>query len=147
MTLPLTRRTTLVAAGMAFAGCLGSPADEGPQERTYALTVTRSEGTLAMQVEPAGDVEDVIRVSVGDTVTFTIANEAAVPVGVHNHADDATVVVEPGATRDLGFEATEAMTGRHEIEGWVAEEGAADPDDHAEDATVLAIVEVRPRGS
>lgn len=136
------------AGGLAaLAGCVGGgPGASTPQRLAYTLTITRSGDTLEMRVEPAGDVADVIRINVGDTVEFTVVNEAGVPVGVHNHATDAEFVVEPGGRRETSFEATEAMTGRQEIEGWVADDGSGGGG-HGADATALAVIEVRPRGS
>jgi plastocyanin len=147
------RRTFLLGSGstiLAFTGCIGQSEPSGPQNRSYTLTITRPGETLELQIEPAGEVADVIQIHVGDTVEFTITNAAAVPVGIHNHADDAEIVIEPDEQRVMTFEATEAMTGRQEIEGWVAEgeygeDGAHD--EHGGDATSLAIIEVRPRGS
>lgn len=147
------RRTFLIAGGstmLAMAGCLGQSEQSGPQNRSYTLTITRPGDTLELKIEPAGEVADVIQINVGDTVEFTIINEAEVPVGFHNHANDAEIVIETGEQRVMSFEATEAMTGRQEIEGWVVEdehgeEGAHD--EHGGEATSLAIIEVRPRGS
>lgn len=147
------RRTVVVVSGSAMvglAGCLGGSEPSGPQNRSYTLTITRPEDTLELQIDPAGDVADVIQIHVGDTIEFTIINESDIPVGFHNHANDAEIVIEPGAQREMGFEATEAMTGRQEIEGWVvdAEDGGEGADDgHGGGATALAIIEVRPRGS
>lgn len=147
------RRTFLVAGGatiFALSGCLGDSEPSGPQNRAYTLTITRPEDTLKLQIEPAGEVAGVIRIHVGDTIEFTVINEATVPVGFHNHANDAEVVIEPGGRHVMRFEATEAMTGRQEIEGWVAEgeHGEAGAHDgHGDEATSLAIIEVRPRGS
>lgn len=133
---------------MAFlAGCLGGSQPTGPQHRSYALTITRSAETLGLRIEPAGDVADVIQIHVGDTVDFTIVNEAGVPVGYHNHANDAEIVLEPDERREMRFEATEAMTGRQEIEGWVADDEHGGGGGHGGDATSLAIIEVRPRVS
>lgn len=155
MPSPLTRRTVLVAGGSAMvslAGCLGGSEPSGSQHRTNTLTITRSGETLELQVEPSGEVEDGIQIRVGDTVEFTIVNEAGVTVGFHNHANDAELVIEPGEEHVLSFEATEAMTGRQEIEGWVAEsehhgEGHDEENaQHGEVTTALAIIEVRPRG-
>lgn len=144
----LRRRTVLVGGGLtmaSLAGCLGGSDPGGPQHRTYTLTLTRSGEALDLQIDPAGEVEDVIQVRVGDTVEFTIENEAGVPVGLHNHANDAEIDIDPGDERTIGFEATEAMTGRQVIEGWVVEAGDG-ADGHGEDATELAIIEVRPAG-
>lgn len=145
-----SRRSLLVAAGSALvplAGCLGGGSEpSGPQERSYTLTILRSGESLDLRIDPAGDVADVIKIRVGDTVHFTVVNQADVPVGFHNHADDVEIVIEPGAERSMTFEATEAMTGRQEIEGWVAEEEHG-TGDHGGEATTLAVIEVRPRGS
>lgn len=136
-----------VAGGLAaLAGCLGGPGASTPQRLAYTLTITRSGDSLEMRIDPAGDVADVIRINVGDTVEFTVVNEAGVPVGVHNHATDTEFVVDPGDQRGTSFEATEAMTGRQEIEGWVADDGSGGSA-HGEDAITLAVIEVRPRGS
>lgn len=147
------RRTFLGASGstmLVLAGCLGQSEPSGPQHRSYTLTITQPGDTLELQIEPSGEVADVIQINVGDTVEFAILNEADVPVGFHNHANDAEIVIDPGEQREMSFEATEAMTGRQEIEGWVAEgehdeEGAHGG--HGGEATALAIIEVRPRGS
>lgn len=159
----VTRRTVLVAAGSGvggLAGCIDTPAGgSGPERREFALTISRSGDALEMRIDPAGDVEDVIRIFVGDTVRFDIANETDVPVGVHNHATDVEIVLDAGGQRTMAFEATEAMIGRHEIEGWVADdehgdgeddgEGDGEQDDggHGSGTTSLAVLEVRPRGS
>lgn len=141
-------------AMLSLVGCIGGgPEDSGPQERQYTLTIAASDETIEMQVTPAGEVADVIQVYVGDTVEFTILNEADDPVGFHNHANDAEVMIEPGREHVMTFEATEAMTGRHEIEGWLAagNQGHADDEEdhgeHGESTTTLAIIEVRPQGS
>lgn len=158
MQAPLNRRAVLVSGGAAvlsLAGCLGDGSGASrPQEREYTLTIDRPAETIELQIEPAGDVADVIQINVGDTVGFTIVNEADVPVGLHNHANDAEHVLEPGAQQAETFEATEAMTGRQEIEGWVVEHGddgtgGHDERDgeHGEAATTLAVIEIRPRGS
>lgn len=143
-----SRRTVLAAGGatvVSLAGCLGGSEPSGPQRRAYTLTLTRSGGTLGLRIEPAGEVADVIRIHVCDTVEFTVVNEAAVPVGFHNHANDVEFVVEPGQQRATSFEATEAMTGRQEIEGWVVEdEHGGAHDEHGGEATSLAVIEVRP---
>lgn len=155
MPSPLTRRTVLVAGGSALvplAGCLDGSDPSGPQHRSYTLTITRSGETLELEIRPAGEVADVIQINVGDTVEFTIVNDAGVPVGFHNHANDAELVIEPGEEHVMSFEATEAMTGRQEIEGWVIEsepdgEGHAEENGaHGDGATTLAIIEVRPGG-
>lgn len=150
----LCRRTVLAAGGSAIlslAGCLSDGSEpSGPQQRSYTLTLTRSGETVELQIDPAGEVADVIQISVGDTVEFTIVNDADVPIGFHNHANDAEIVVVAGAERTMTFEATEAMTGRQEIEGWVAEgaDGATETDgEHGGEATTLAVIEVRPRES
>lgn len=150
MDATIDRRSVLLAGGagvVSLAGCLGTdPGSSGPQERTYTLTITRPKETLESRIEPAGEIADVVRVHVGDTVEFTVVNETDVPVGVHNHANDAEVVIGPGERRVLAFEASEAMTGRQEVEGWVADAGDEEaPDGHGAEATVLAVIEVRPR--
>lgn len=144
---PVPRRAVLLAVGTAVAGagCLGDPGSDGPRAHTVSLTLTRADGSVEASVESGGPVSDVVQVNVGDSVTFTVRNDADVPVGVHNHADDAEVVVDPGGETDLSFEATEAMTGRHEVEGWLAEDGEAG--EHGAGATTLVVIEVRPRGS
>lgn len=139
------------AAGVVLvplAGCSdGETESSGPQERSYTLTITSDSDTLEMQIDPAGDVEDVIQINVGDTVKFTVENEADSPVGFHNHANDEQVVIDAGGAHETSFEATEAMTGRQEIEGWIATaDGDDSGDGHGGDATTLAIIEVRPRG-
>lgn len=139
---------------LTLTGCLGNGSDRGgPEQRTYTLTLTRSGETVEMTVDPAGEVADVIEINVGDTVEFTIVNEADAPVGFHSHANDAELVVDAGEERVMTFEATEAMTGRQEIEGWVArrgdggEGGGGEPNGgHGDAATTLAVIEVRPRG-
>lgn len=149
---PCTRRHFVLAMGSAMlslAGCNGrGRSDSGPQEREYTLTITTEGDTIHLQIEPAGEVEDVIQVNVGDTVTFTVVNNTAAPIGFHNHATDAEIILEPGEERVMTFEATDAMTGRQEIEGWVADSNDEVSDgDHGGDASTLAIIEVRPRGS
>lgn len=149
-TMPSVRRRTVLVGGgltmVSLAGCLGGSEPGGPQHHSYTLTLTRSGEALELRIEPAGEVEDVIQVRVGDAVEFTIENDAGVPVGVHNHANDAEIVIEPGDERTMEFEATEAMTGRQVLEGWVVEAGDG-ADGHGEEATELAIIEVRPEGS
>lgn len=144
------RRTVLIAGGSAMAsisGCLDGSDSSGPQARSYTLAITRSDESFGLQIQPAGDVSGVIQINVGDTVEFTIINEADVPVGFHNHANDAEIVIDPGETRTMSFEATEAMTGRQEIEGWSAEDGNGGGEGHGSEASTLAIIEVRPSGS
>lgn len=151
---PLLRRRRLmktgVAAAFALAGCVNLGSDDaGPQELSFTLTLTRSDGSLDLQIEPPPAVEDVIRIHVGDSVEFTIRNDTDDPIGFHNHANDAEVVIEPGADRTMAFEATEAMVGRQAIEGWVAQQDHGTGGNHTHDgeSTTLAIIEVRPRGS
>lgn len=146
--MQLARRTVLLTGGSAvvgLAGCLSTGSDGGPEERSFTLTLTRSETGIEGTIEPAGAVADVVQVAVGDSVTFTVLNDAEVSIAIHNHADDTEEIVDAGDDTELSFEATEAMTGRHEIEGWVVEEadGAGDHDA----ATTLVVIEVRPRGS
>lgn len=148
------RRSVLATASTALvslAGCVGGgPESAGPQQRAYTLTLTHTGEAPEVKIEPAGEVADVIQINVGDTVEFTIVNEADVAIGFHNHANDAEIVIEPGEQRMMGFEATEAMTGRQEIEGWVSESGEDGTQDHGEhggEAISLAVIEVRPRGS
>lgn len=149
----VTRRTALAFGGATvatFAGCLGGPEPSGPRHRIYTLTITRPDEALELRIEPAGEVADVIQVRVGDTVEFTVVNETAVQVGFHNHADDVEFVVEPGDQREVSFEATEAMTGRQEIEGWVAEAGQEEEGErggHGGGEATLGVIEVRPRSS
>ena len=162
-------RRAVLLAGVpvvgSLAGCLGGIAGgSGPQERTYEVTITRSGGTLQASVDPSGDTAGVVQVNVGDTVTFDVTNEAGVPVGVHNHATDEEVVVEAGGSTTMEFEAVESMTGRHELEGYVAEgtegghsegtegnhsEGTAEGAEggHGGETTPLIVIEVRPRGA
>lgn len=153
MDAPIVGRRTVLGSGVAglvaLAGCLDNPfGSSGPRERTYEITVSRSGEALAVSIEPSSDVEDVVQVNVGDTVTFDIVNDAGAPVGIHNHATDEEIVVEAGGERTTEFEATESMTGRHEIEGWIAEDDSGTAEgEHGEDATALAVLEVRPRGS
>lgn len=146
----IDRRTVIVAGAstmVSLAGCLGGSGPSAPQQRALTLTITRPDGTLELQIQPSGEVADVIRIHVGDTVEFTIVNEARVPVGFHNHATDAEIVIEPDDQAAMRFEATEAMTGRQELEGWVvADEQDGNGDHtHGDEATTLGVIEVRPR--
>lgn len=151
VTRGVSRRALLSAsaAGVAAAaGCLGVlPDRSGPQERRFDVAITTADDELVGTVEGA-DVEDVVQVHVGDTAVFTFANGTADPVGVHDHASDADVVIDPGAEQTMAFEVTEAMIGRQEIEAWFADETDRQGDDgHGVDATAIVVVEVRPRGS
>lgn len=150
--MPRTNRRVFLlgtATGVsAVAGCLGSlSGDTGPRERSFSVTVTASDGEPVGVVE-AAEIEDVVQVHVGDTVSFTFSNDTDEPVGVHDHASDAEIVIAPADEQTLEFEVTEAMIGRQEIEAWFADDagdqGAAE---HAGDATPIVIVEVRPRGN
>lgn len=145
------RRVLLLggATGVAsFAGCLDVLSnDSGPQERSFDVTITTADGELVGTVAGA-DIEDVVQVHVGDTAVFTFTNETDESVGVHDHASDTEVVIDPAGEQTLEFEVTEAMIGRQEIEAWVAdEEDQGEDDGHSPDATAIVIVEVRPRGS
>lgn len=132
---------------VAVAGCQDVLSeDSGPQERSFDVTISASNGEPAGTVEGA-DIEDVVQVHVGDTVHFTFINDTGDSVGVHDHASDAELLVEPGAAQSLEFEVTEAMTGRQEIEAWFAAEADESAASHETDATTIVIVEVRPRGS
>lgn len=131
----------------SVAGCLGDfSGSSGPRERTFQLTIDESGGSLDARIEPEGDVEGVVQVNVGDTVTFDVVNEAGTPVGVHNHATGEEVVIEGGGESTMEFEASEAMTGRQEVEGWLASDDSGEGG-HGGSATTLLVVEVRPRGS
>lgn len=144
----LPRRSVLVAGTVAAASLAGCSGGREPQKRTFTLTISRTDQTLHLRVDPAGDVQDVIRVYVGDTVEFVIVNEADVAVGFHNHATDAEFIIDPGDTREESFEASEAMTGRQEIEGWVIQsdgDGSSDSGHHPAEVTTIAIIEIRPR--
>lgn len=145
----VSRRDMLGCAGAAIvgiAGCIEGETD-GPQERTYRLTLTRSGETIEGTVEPAGPVSDVVQITVGDSVALVVQNDADIPLGVHNHANDAEVIVDPGTVSDLSFEATEPMTGRQEVEAWDAEGDAAESEGHGADASIVLYIEVRPEGS
>lgn len=132
----------------AAAGCLDVlPGERDPQERTFDVAITTADDELVGTVEGA-DVEDVVQVYVGDTAVFTFANRTDEPVGVHDHASDADVAIDPGGEQTLEFEVTEAMIGRQEVEAWFADEtDRREGDGHGADATAIVIVEVRPRGS
>lgn len=149
--LPKTNRRAFLlstAAGItAVAGCLGDlSGDSGPRERSFSVTITTSGAEPDGTVEGA-EVEDVVQVHVGDTVSFTFSNDAGEPVGVHDHASDAEIVIEPGDEGTMEFEVTEAMIGRQEIEAWFVDDtGNRENGEHGADATPIVIVEVRPRG-
>lgn len=154
MKLPATpTRRAFLAVGASVlvpvAGCLGGGPDaSGPEEHAYTMTITRPGETLELRIEPTPDVADVIQMHVGDTAEFTVLNRADDPVGFHNHATDSEITIEPGAERTVAFDATEAMVGRQEIEGWVVEDGTGSEDHGGHgDATTLVVIEVRPRGS
>lgn len=145
----LTRRAVLLgAAGLtATTGCLSLSGESAPQERTFTVTITENDGVPAGSVADAM-VEGVVRVFVGDTATFTFVNEADRAVGVHDHASDEELVVEPGARGSVEYEATEAMVGRQEIEAWFTGESEGQQGGgHRADATSIVVVEVRPQGS
>lgn len=145
-----TRRTMIVAgfSGLiGISGCLEGATGGGPESREFTLTIIRTDEQLELQIEPEGEVADVITISVGDTVEFMIINDTEVSVGFHNHATDAEIVLDPGEDRDMAFEATEAMTGRQELEGWIVETEDSGGSTHDTEATSLAVIEVRPRGS
>lgn len=147
----IDRRTFLVSAVtcvVAVPGCLDlRSSTSGPQERTFTVTITTNNGEPAGSIEGA-DIEDVAQLHVGDTVTFTFTNETDQPVGVHDHATDAEIVIDPRMEEHIEFEATESMIGRQEIEAWFPEETASETNDgHTADATPIVIVEVRPQGS
>lgn len=146
-----SRRSLLLAGSSgiaALAGCLdGFSEESGPQERSFEVTITTSDGQLVGTVAEA-DVEDVVQVHVEDTVVFTFVNETGDLVGVHDHASDSDVRVASGGEQTIEFEVTEAMIGRQEIEAWFADEtDQEDAEGHEQDATAIIIVEVRPRGS
>lgn len=175
MQTPTGRRSFLagVAGVAAVAGCLDlAGGGDGPQELSYEVTLTEQDGELAATVTPSGDVTDVVRVNVGDEVTFAFANERDGPTGVHDHVTDAEFVVEPGATHEETFTPSSGQVGRHEVEAFPASSGgdhhgtatdhdhdgtATDHDggtatgdgggDHGAESTVVAVVEVRPQGS
>lgn len=151
VTQGVSRRALLLASASgvaASAGCLDMlPNESGPQERTFDVTISTADSELVGTVADA-DVEDVVQVHVGDTAVFTFANETDQPVGVHDHASDAEVVIDPAGEQTIEFEVTEAMIGRQEIEAWFADETDQQEDDgHGMDTTAIVIVEVRPRGS
>lgn len=147
----MSRRVFLLGTATgaaASAGCLDMlPSESGPQKRTFDVTITVSDGELAGTVAEA-DVEDVVQVQVGDTAVFTFANETNELVGVHDHASDAEIVIDPDGEQTMEFEVTEAMIGRQEIEAWFAGETDQQEDGgHGREATAIVIVEVRPQGS
>lgn len=147
----LDRRTFIVgvvASVVAVPGCLDvRSSNSGPQERTFTVTITTEEGEPAGTIEGA-DIEDVAQIHVGDTVTFTFTNDTEQPVGVHDHATDAEIMIDPGMEQRIEFEATESMIGRQEIEAWFPDETDSETNDgHTADATPIVIVEVRPQGS
>jgi hypothetical protein len=138
-------RRELVGASVCtlagLAGCLGSSSGaDGTDEHEFDLTVTQSDGELGVTVEPERNTPGVVTVGVGDSVTFTIINDANIAVGLHDHATDRELVLEPDASQTLQFTPTDSMVGRHEIEGYRAtgdgdhdhEHGHGD-DDHGDD--------------
>lgn len=127
-------------------GCVGSLTDDdGPQERSFDVSITVSDGGPEATVEEA-EVEDVVQVYVGDTVRFSFTNNTETRLGVHDHASDAEIVVDPGQQESIEFDVRESMIGRQEIEAWLASEGD-EGEGHGAGATPIVIVEVRPRGS
>lgn len=132
---PVSRRAVLGASASALAslaGCLGnSSGGNQPEEREFDLTITRSGGALDATLDPESDTPGVVTVGVGDSVTFAVTNEASVPVGLHDHATDSELVLEPDASQTLQFTPTDSMVGRHEIEGYATEGGGGD--DHGGD--------------
>lgn len=122
MSETVSRRTVLAAGATGVAatsGCLGAlTGGGGPEERsiTLAISGSMSEPSVAITPEPA--VEGVVTVGVGDAVTLEFANELDSDFGVHNHVTDGETVVEAGGTATESFDVTEAMVGRHELEGF-----------------------------
>lgn len=130
-------RRELVGASVctlaSLAGCLGgSSGADGTDEHEFDLTITRSDGELGITLEPESDTPGVVTVGVGDSVTFTIINDANIAVGLHDHATDRELVLEPDASQTLQFTPTDSMVGRHEIEGYRAT-GDGGGDDHGDD--------------
>lgn len=146
------RRRTVLVTGVSglvsVSGCFGDiSGGNGHGPHTYELTIDRPGQDLEMRIESGGESRDVIRIHVGDTAVLHISNDAGDAVGVHNHANDEQVVIESGTEQTMEFEATEEMTGRHEIEGWTAEgDGNGTPAEHGADAASLGVIEVRPGG-
>lgn len=148
------RRRTVLFAGAtgiaATAGCLGAlSSDSGPQDHTFTVSITRSNGELSGRVAEATDVEDVVQVAVGDSVTLEFVNETDAYVGVHDHATDTEAIVDPGGETTMTFDVSEAMVGRRNIEAWIADDTARaeNGDTHGADATTIVVIEVRPQGS
>lgn len=146
-------RRALLAAGLAgaasTAGCLGrfTPGGSGSRTLTYELTLTGSTPDPDLEISPAPDVEGVISIGVGDEVTLEVTNGLDAAFAVHNHVTDEETTVEAGDTATQSFEVIEAMVGRHELEGFVSDgEGEDGEGEHGDQATTLAVVEVRPAG-
>lgn len=137
---PLHRGTPL-HAGSAAALPLGwrHGGPDASHPHPFTLAITRCADGLETTVEPAGDIADGNQVHAGDIVDVAITNRADVPDGVHNHADDA----ERGE-RMLTLDATEAVTGGHELVGWIADEGHGGS--HEAVATTPADIAGRPPG-
>lgn len=141
----LSRRSvvTIGATGLAsLGGCISLPFGRGgPEELTFEITLRGSDGEITASIDPAGDVEDVVQINVGDDVTFEFVNERDHPTGIHNHAIDEEVVIDQGTTHTTAFTPTEEMVGRHEVEAFDAEgsgdhgheEGTPTDTDHHEE--------------
>lgn len=149
MTQNTSRRTVLAAGATTVAatsGCLGalSPGGQGSGERSIEFTLSGSPSEPSVAIAPEPSVEGVATVGVGDEVTFEYTNDLGSDFGVHNHVTDSEVVVEAGATASESFTVIEAMVGRHDIEGFEADEGSETEGGHGDEAMSLAVVEVRP---
>lgn len=165
---------TIAATGLAsIAGCIDTPfGDDGPESKRYDVILEESAGDVTASVDPAGDVEDVIQVRVGDDVTFEIDNRRETPTVFHNHVPHEEVTIPAGESASMTFTPAESQIGTHEVEVFDADEANTagegedghdddgheddghEDDDHddedghaADDVFVILTVEVRPSGT
>ncbi|WP_299332132.1 hypothetical protein [Haloplanus sp.] len=119
----MTSRRHYLAAGATvlalFAGCTGdSTGSAEAEQRSFELTVTRSDGSLASSLTPTAETRDVVTVSVGETITFEIRNRTPDAVGFHDHATGAEFTIPSDGDRTWELAPTASAVGRHTVEAY-----------------------------
>jgi hypothetical protein len=114
-------RRRYLAAGATvlalFAGCTGdSTGSAETEQRSFELTITRSDGSLTSSLTPTTETRGVVTVSAGETVTFEIRNRTPDAVGFHDHATGAEFTVPSDGDRTWELAPTASAVGRHPVE-------------------------------